>query len=471
MAQIDILSGIYTNSASDFRTSYPQNLMVVPLQTGTSRGYLRPADGFVSYGASLGVDRGGINWRGVCYRVMGTKFVSINSAGVITVIGDVGGLGNNTGQCTLDYSFDRLGISAGGRLYYYDGATLTQVTDADLGAVIDFLWVDGYFMTTDGSFLVVTELNDPYSVDPLKYGSSEVDPDPIVGLQKLRDEIYSVNRYSIEVYQNVGGTGFPFQRIPGAMLQRGAVGTYASAVFLENIAFLGGGRNEPPAIWLGSNGSSINISTREIDQILATYPETQLATAVLETRIDSSQKLLYVHLLDRTLVYDGAASQLLQKPIWTVLTTSVTGLGAYRARNFVWCYEKWSVGDVQGAYYGYATDTISTHFGIAIGWEFGTSIIYNEGNGALFHELELLCLTGRVAVGVNPTVWTSYTVDGLTWSQEKSRSLGKTGETLKRITWYQQGFMRNWRCQKFRGNSDALLTISALSMKLEALNA
>lgn len=468
MAQVNILSGIYTSMASDFRVSYPRNMMPVPQQTGTSAGYLRPAEGIVAFGADgPGTDRGGINWNGTCYRVMGTKLVSISDTGVVTTLGDVGA----GGQCSFDYSFDLLAVASGGNLFYWNGATLNQVTDPDLGTVVDIIWVDGYFMTTDGTSLVVTELGDPYTVNPLKYGSSEIDPDPVKALIKVRGEVYAINRYTIESFQNIGGSLFPFQRIEGAVISRGAIGTHCKAFFLEGIAFLGGGRNEAPAIWLGNSGTSVNISTREIDQILATYTEEQLSEVVMESRVSNSHKLLYIHLPDRTLCYDGAASQLLQQPIWFVLTSSITDLGQYRARNFIWCYGKWLAGDPTSSSHGYLTDTISSHYGELNGWDFGTAIIYNGGNGAIFRELELLCLTGRVASGINSTIWTSYTVDGLSWSQEKPRLLGRIGQTTKRITWYQQGMMRHWRCQKFRGTSDAHLTISLLDMKLEQLNA
>ena len=81
-------------------------------------------------------------------------------------------------------------------------------------------------MLTDGEFLIVTELNDPFSVSPLKYGSSEADPDPVKAILKLRNEPYALNRYTIEVFDNVGGEGFPFQRIEGAQTQTGkAAGT------------------------------------------------------------------------------------------------------------------------------------------------------------------------------------------------------------------------------------------------------
>jgi hypothetical protein len=253
--QIPILNGIFTDDGqAEIRTSYPVNLIPVPKQSGISNGYLRPADGLVKNGEGPGVNRGGIERDGVCYRVMGTNLCSIAADGAVTVLGDVGGTDDNL--VTLDYSFDLLAIASGGKLFYWDGTSVNQVTDPDLGLVLDVVWVDGYFMTTDGEFIIVTELLDPYAVNPLKYGSSEIDPDPVVALVKLRNEIYALNRHTIEVFDNVGGNLFPFQRIEGAQIQKGCIGTQACCVFIETIAFLGGGRNESPGIFLGRKRSS-----------------------------------------------------------------------------------------------------------------------------------------------------------------------------------------------------------------------
>ena len=464
--KIPILNGIYTNEAGDFRTSYPRNLVPVPKENGINTGYLRPADGIVLHGTGPGIDRGGIEWGGVCYRVMGTKLVSIASDGTATTLGDVGG----SGSVTLDYSFDRLAIASSGLLYYWDGATLTQVTDPDLGTVNDVVWVDGYFMTTDGTSLVVTELTDPTQVNPLKYGSSEADPDGVVALLKLRNEIYALNQHTVEVFQNVGGALFPFERVSGAQMQRGCIGAHACAVFLENIAFVGSGRNEAPAVWMGSNGQTAKISTREIEQVLATYTTTQLAALVMETRIADGHQLLYLHLPDQTLIYDGAGSQALGEPVWFVLTSGAQSPGQYRAQNFVWCYGKWLCGDPTAAQHGYLTSDVSSHYGDLNSWEFGTTIVYNEGRGVIFHEVELVCLTGRVALGTDPQISTSYSLDGETWSQDRTRTAGKQGERIKRLAWLQQGFMRTWRVQRFRGTSDAHLSIARLEVRVEPMN-
>lgn len=470
MAAIPILNGIYADNNGDFRTSYPRNLMPVPKKQGISAGYLRPADGIVELATGPGVDRGGINWNGLCYRVMGSKLVSIDRSNNVTVIGDVGGLNS---QVTFDYSFNRLGISSNGNLFYYDGSILQQVTDSDLGSVIDFIWIDGYFMTTDGTSLVVTELTDPFSVNPLKYGSAEADPDPIKGLLKLRNEAYAIGRYTIEVFDNVGGNNFPFQRVPGAQIMRGAVGTYAACAFTltsyAGVAFLGSARNEPPAIWFGVNGTTTPLSTREIDTILQDYSEEQLSSAVLEARIDKNHALLYVHLPDQTLVYDAAGSAVVGEPVWFILASSLVGKATYRARNFVWCYDKWIVGDPTTYKLGYFVDNISHHFGDVVGWEFGTLLIYNESEGVIFHELELIVLAGNFELGKNPTIWTCYSTDGETWSIERPRTAGRQGRRDVRINWLQQGNMKQFRIQKFRGTSDAHISIAKLEARLEAL--
>lgn len=331
MTQIPIISGIYADTTADFRVSYPVNMTPTPRETGISQGYLRPSDGIVGTGTGPGLPRGGIVWRGVAYRVMGTKLVSVGANGTVVILGDVGG----GGQCSFDYSFDRLAITSGGRLYYWDGATLAQVTDPDLGTALTVIWIDGYFMTTDGEFLVVTELLDPFVVNPLKYGSSEADPDPVLALIKLRAEVYALNRNTIEVFNNVGGDLFPFQRNESAQIQKGAIGTFACCEYLDAVTFLGGGRNESPGVYVAANANAIKISTQEIDQLLLAYTEAQLALVVMETRNDRSHDLLYIHLPDRCLVYDGGASKEMQRPVWHILTTSVADFAQYRDRKSV----------------------------------------------------------------------------------------------------------------------------------------
>jgi len=231
--QIPILNGIYTDNNSDFRTSYPVNYVVVPKSNGISDYFIRPFYGIVELSECDGVDRGGINWDGDMYRVIGSNLYLVDSTGSLTDLGNVG----SGSFVSMDYSFDRLAIASQNKLWLYDSVNgLVQVTDADLGVVLDMIWIDGYFMTTDGTFAVVTELNDPTSVSPLKYGTTDVDPDPIVALLKLQGEAMVLNRYSIQSLTNVGGTGFPFAVNLGAKIMRGSIGTHTCCLFIDTIA-------------------------------------------------------------------------------------------------------------------------------------------------------------------------------------------------------------------------------------------
>ena len=95
---------------------------------------------------------------------------------------------------------------------------------------------------------------------------------------------------------------------------------------------------------------------------------------------------------------------------------------------------------------------------------------YNDGKGAIVHDLELCALTGNVALSDNPQIATAYSTDGYTWSQDRWISAGTFGQTAKRLFWLQQGHMRNWRVQRFRSDSRAHISIARLEANIEGLN-
>lgn len=467
--RIPLLKGVYTDNNSNARIEYPRNLMPVVGQVDDiSEAYLRPGWGIKQFGSAdgPGADRGGINWRGGCIRVMGDQLCDIDSNGGITQLGSVGDDGR---PARFANSFNRLAVASDDQLWYWDGISLTKVADADLGAVHSLIWVDGYFMTTDGENIVVTELSDPTSVDPLKYGSSELDPDPINCLLKLRNEPVALNRNTIEFFRNVGGSVFPFSRINGAQIDRGTVGRTSACIYDDVIAFMGGRLNEPVSIWIGNNGQSFKIATREVDQILEGYTEAQLARSSLVPMIQRNQKHLWVQLPDRTLVYDSEASKRLKTHVWFSLTSGLGETGQYRAQNPVWCYEKWLVGDPTSSKHGYLAEDVSTHYGSDVSWQFATPILYNQANGAIIHELELVSMTGRQAAGTDPSLFTQHSLDGMEWSQEHQIFAGAQGNRRRRLSWRRQGFLRNYRVQRFRGYSDLHASFMGLEATVEPL--
>lgn len=465
--QIPLLSGIYSDANADWRSSYPINCQIVPKDTGISKGYLLNAPGLSQFGSGAGASKGGINWNGLYYRVAGTAFERVNANGTVTNLGTVA----SGSVARFDYSFDYLAVVVGGSAYLYStGGGLVQITDPDLGAPIDVIWIDGYFMFTDGTYMVVTELSNPFSIDPLKYGSSEADPDSVTGLQKMRNEAYAFNRYTVEVFDNVGGTGFPFTRVAGALVPKGCVAAQAKVISDQTIAWLGGGRNEPVSVYQLVGGSAQKIATREVEQRLLAYTDAQLAAAVMDCRADRMNQLVYLHLPNETLVYDANASQAAGEPVWFFLSGAPSGVAAYRARHFVWCYGNWLCGDTQDGRIGYLDDSVATQYEEVVGAQFDTQMLYNGGNGVIVWALELVGTVGRPAADEDPVVYMSYTDDGETWSQERTARMGAFNQTKQRVCWRQNGRMENFRGLRFRWANGAKIAWARLEAQIEPLS-
>ena len=463
--QIPILQGIY-NDKEGFRTQYPINLIAEPKNTGINNGYLRVVDGIKHFMDGPGKERGGINWNNACYRVMGSKLIKVNSNGSYGVLGDVGN--NSDNPVTLCYGFDRLAIASDLNLFYYNSSIgLVQVTDPDLGNVLDVIWVDGYFVCTDGEFIVVTELLDPLSVNNLKYGSSEADPDPIVALLKVRNEICALNRHTIEYFDNVGGQFFPFNRIEGAQIPKGCIGTKACCVGEGVVFFVGGGINEQCGVYLGNSGQAQKISTQEVDKLINEYSQDVLAGIEIEYRKEDSHSFLYIHLPSKTLLFDiGASKELKGTPVWSILASDMNDSGYY-ARHFVWCYNKWLLGHSSLPSIGYLSKDTAKHWDAGIIWEFNTLIIYGEGKNAVFHKLELVTTATQDSTK-DSIISTQYSNDGRSWSQLQS-VVQKAGIPVKRKAWFRQGMLCHWRIQKFRGNAETIFSIARLEADLELL--
>lgn len=440
MVAIPLLSGIVANGQAEFVQTFPLNLEPIAIDNKIASGQLRMASGAVETGTGPGVDRGGIEWNGSCYRVMGTKLTRVSVGGTVTTIGDVG----SSGQARLDYSFSHLGVRSGTTFWLYNGTTLAQVTDIDLGQCIDMMWIDGFWMSTDGTSVVVTELSDPTSVLPLKYGSSEADPDPITGLEKLNGEALVFNRHTIQPFRNIGGNGFPFQAITSATIPYGCVSATAKCLYASTVAFVGSARNEALGVYVVGSGTAQKISNRTVDDALAANADA--AGIILEARTWRGEQRLLVHLTAETWVYCAEASAKLEQPIWYRLQS---GRGdPYRIRNAVIAYGKTLVGDLASEAVGELSDDTDQHFGESPEWSFDAGPVYNEGRGGIIFSLELVGLPGRG--DEEATIFLSMTRDGQTWSGERSLAVSP-GQRAKRMQWRPRTRFSNYIGQRFRG--------------------
>jgi hypothetical protein len=456
---VPLLSGVSGSETGEFALSYPTNLEPVIVDSKISKGQFKAVPGAVTLGTGSGIDRGGITWDGIHYRVLGTKLCIVAPTGDISIIGDVG----SGGRCAFDYSFDRLGVNSGDRLYYYDANTgLQQVTDVDLGSVKDMLWIDGYFMTTDGTYVVVTELSDPFSIQPLKYGSAEEDPDPITGLIKIRDEAYVIGRHTIQLFRNVGGNGFPFQTMRNATtVPAGCVSSTAKCIIGNDFAFAGSGRGEGLNIYVTSQGEASAIGCKELCDAMDALKDPSVIE--MEERASEGERRILVHLPTETWAYLVNASRMAGQPIWYKLKTDNHG---YRCRNAVTAYGLTIVGDTKSGAIGSLTNLDNFHFGIDPGWQFDCGMLYNEAVGAIVHSVELVGLPGR---GGDGAVFMSLTRDGETFGIERSIVI-RAAERSKRLAWRPHARIGNYLGMRFRGAGKCLPGVAACEVKAVPLS-
>lgn len=467
---IPLLAGVYTDGTPVARVAYPVNLVPVPGQEGVADAQLRPAEGVLTLTTGQGFDRGGIVWTGAGldahYRVSGTDLIKVTTDGAPpTVIGPVGG----SGPARMHFSFDRLGILSNGLLFYWDNTTLVQVTDPDIPTgLIDMVWIDGYFLVTDGTDIVATELADPLAVNPTAFSGTDR-PDPIQCLLSVVNELTVVSRHFIDTFDNVGGTGFPFARVSSAVITKGAVGQRAACVFNDAVAFVGGGLNEEPSVYMGRNGQTIKIATVEIDNLLAEYTIAQLETITMDVVFKDGGQYLFIHLPDRTVVYDAIMSKIAERPVWHFRTSALQGFSQYKAQNITRVDDVWVVGDPASTAIGVLSDTSSQQYGVSVRWEFSTLMLRNGTVGATLHELNLFALTGYVVDGVEPLISCSYSEDGENFSVDRFIRSGRAGEKGKKLMWLRNGKWENFRIYRFRGDSVSRLTPMALNARISPL--
>lgn len=459
--RIPLIFGIAADNQAEFRRSLPVNLEVVATDSRIAAAQFRAPSGAINLATAAGVDRGGYLYQGELYRVNGTSLNKIGADGSVTPLGTIPG----EGQCGFDEGFGRLIIRGGGTLSYLTGTALTQVTDPDLGTCLDAIWIDGYTMTTDGEFVIVTELNDPTAVNPLKYGSAEEDPDEITGLIKVGNEAHALGRHSIQVFRNIGGNGFPFAPVRGATISIGCVGPDAKCLYADTFAFVGSARDEAIGVYLAGQGGATRISDRLIDDELAAVADP--ASIILENRSWRGERRLLVHLPAKTLCFHANATKALQEPVWTVLHS---GRGQpYRLRNAVLAGGGIVVGDLNSGSVGLLSDEVSTHFGEAVEWQFDAGLLYNEARGGILHALELVGLPGRGPFGLDAKAYLSLTRDGQVFSEEREFSMGQAGQRATRMAIRPRAMFRNYLGLRFRGFDANMPGIAALEAKITPL--
>ena len=452
---LDIATGFYQSQSLPFSSQRCINwIPTIPEAAALDRGALFGSPGISLFATLSGVGRGGILAKGVPYFVNGGALYSISVSGVATNLGVVSGLGMTSlaTNTTVDSNTKIVIVVDSGDGFVYDSSLgpVTQITDPDyqLSSTVSFKAAYFTFTTKDGLQIFNSALNDPTSFDALDTGTAEIDPDLVVTQIMNHNEWFVMGEETGELFQNVGGTGFPFQRIQGANIQKGGFSKFGIVSFDNSFAFVGGGKNELPAIWkVAGSSSAAKISTSAIDTEIQKYTREEISNCFAMTYQKNGQFFAIftfesTTIASKTFAYNATSSALAGRHNWHELQSGISD-NRWRVQSIVKAYGKLLVQDQSTGKIGYLNDNVFDEYGETIKREKTTQPFRQVDEAQFWDHLEVRMESGvglASGQGSNPTIRMKFSDDGArTFSSEFSRSFGKVGEYTKRTVWRRQG--------------------------------
>jgi len=470
MPRLNIIKGDKVASNADYRDALPENMIAVQKDILGANGYMISHPGLSLFAIGEGIDRGGF-WNerfNKHFRVSHQSLIEVKQDGTTDFLGTISG----DRRVSMADSFNTQAVVADGKMWLYDNLTLNQVTDPNLGNPIDITWIDGYYFMTDGEYLFHTDLNDESSIDPLKFATAEFSPDKTLAVEKTSDnQVIVFGRYSIEYFRNSASDNFAFSRLQGKAQKIGVMGTQAETELDGRFFILGGAKEESPSVHMVQAGSSQSIATREIDKVIATYTESELVDAVLETRTEERDQFILVRLPDHTLLYNHTiAKSLGLASAWTIIKTPVQDKGypfknRWRGANGVFDprVAKWIYGDIVNSNIGMLDNTIASQYGEQVEAILYTPFLNIES--ASIDDFELDTVPGHNINIDNVTVSISLTYDGITYSKEWFKLYGMKADYNTRFILRRLGYVRDYVGFKIRCVSTDRVNFAGLNLR------
>lgn len=403
-----------------------------------------------------GINRGAMVLDGVPFYINGQNLYSIDVASVVTDHGTIVG----ASRVSLATSSRFLVIVVPGSIsYVFDNNddSLTEITDPDFQVSDTVSFKDGFFIFTasDGEQFFVSNLNQPLVYSALDFGSADVRPDKIVASHVNHNELYVLGEETIELFQNIGGSGFPFRRVPGANIQKGLFARDAVIDFDNSFTFLGGDVNELAAVWRVGGGGVQKISTSAIDNAIQEYTADEISAAFMMTYAYGGNFFLAITFTStvipsKTFVYDATTSAATGQQTWHERQSGIDD-NKWRVTSIVSAYGNILVGDEEDGRIGVLDKDTHTEYGAVIKRQ-KVSMPFEIDLFPLFvSQMKLTMETGVGTInGLDPQIMLEISDDGArTWSNGWLRSYGKIGDYEAVPAWRRQGRVPRDRVVRF----------------------
>lgn len=416
--------------------------------------------------------RGGIVLTGtspsddVVYSVHEQGVFKTVAAGTSTAVGTCPG----AGRCIIARNANattQIAIVSEGLVTILQGdATSLLVADALEGLSpnsVEFL--DGYLIFTvpDGRFFI-TAINDADSIDALDFATAEGDPDGLLRVIKYRRELYFFGPKSTEVWSNSGAAAFPFERLAGAVLNVGIIGSHAAFELGERLYFV----DQVGVVRTVSGGySSQRISTRGVESAIENLASP--AEVALWGYQAEGHEFLVVEASTFTWVFDATTGLWHERESWQV--------GRWRATGYLRAFGKHLVGVTTGGQLYEVDEDTHDEDGAPIVITCRTPPVDAFPAGARIWALDVDVETGvGVVTGASedmaPELMLRLSRDGgRTWEEGRRRPLGALGKARTRVRFPKLGRIGRQGVQLELSCSAAVVkTFVGLSIEVDKVN-
>lgn len=367
---------------------------------------------------------------GSLYVVSGGGFYSVDSSASATLRG---GVGSST-EIDIDSNDIGVVIVSPPNAYSYtvSGTTFAQITDAEFVARgagdVEFCNNFLLFREPDTGRFFGADLGSLTAFDALNFATAEGSPDTMLGLKVDHQQPILFGERSVEVWENVESSGFPFIRAANGFIELGCANGKTVAKVDNSI------------IWVASDYSvrrldgytPVRVSTHAVEQWLRTVT---LASLRGYSFTQEGHLFYYLTAPEGAFFYDVTTG------FWPERQTY--GHSTWNWGNPVEFAGKVLVGSTVSNVIAELSPTTYADLGDTQRMEWTYQPFYAEGKRVFHDSLELTCDVGvglTSGQGSAPEVMLSASDDGgRTWFHLPNRSLGALGRYATKVTWHGLG--------------------------------
>lgn len=357
-----------------------------------------------------------------------------------------GSLLTTTGNVTIDENGTQLMICDGtyGYIFTYATDAFAQISDGDFPSAGTMTFIDGYFVVNknnSGAFYI-SDLNNGTAWDALDFATAESSPDNLVRVINAVGQLWLFGTKTTEIWQNTGGSLFPFQRISGAAMGMGCYAAHTVIAIDNSVFWVGKDANGALIVFRAQGFTPSRISTNSIEYYLQS---SDLDSTLRAYTYQQDGHVFYVLTgggLPTTLVYDISTQMWHERAFLNTLGEYEQHLGCCG----MYAFGKFLVGSrLNGKIYEMSLD-IYDDDGFPLAADRVYTHISQEDQRIRYSQLVIGCETGvgnQSDPAQEPLISMRLSKDGArTWSNWYTTSMGKVGEYLGRVVFRRLGIAK-----------------------------